>query len=132
MNQYILIHQTTANIYLFKVNNGNTRRYEICSINKDTKMTACYYHVTYLFKSESTPYCCLNMKELFARNRRHISSLSDCNGIRTYNHLVRKRTVNHLTKLDVVMLSSLVTEQISDLNFAFLLLTLDRQILTTG
>ena len=23
---------------------------------------------------------------------------SDCNGIRTYNHIVRKRTINHLTK----------------------------------
>ena len=26
-------------------------------------------------------------------------SLSDCNGIRTHNHLVRKRTLNHLAKL---------------------------------
>ena len=36
-----------ANIYLFKVNNRNTKRYEICPINRDTKMTVCYYHVTY-------------------------------------------------------------------------------------
>ena len=27
------------------------------------------------------------------------SSLSDCNGNRTHNHLVRKRTLNHLAKL---------------------------------
>ena len=26
-------------------------------------------------------------------------NLSDCNGIRTHNHLVRKQTVNHLAKL---------------------------------
>ena len=25
--------------------------------------------------------------------------ISDCNGIRIHNHLVRKRTLNHLTKL---------------------------------
>ena len=42
---------------------------------------------------------CLNVKELPARNKRDIWSLSDCNGIRTHNHLVRKRTLNHLAKL---------------------------------
>ena len=42
---------------------------------------------------------CLNVKELLARSRRHIWSLSDSNGIRTHNHLVRKRTLNHLAKL---------------------------------
>ena len=41
---------------------------------------------------------CLNVKELFARSRRHIWSLSDSNAIRTHNHLVRKRTLNHLAK----------------------------------
>ena len=34
-----------------------------------------------------------------SRNRRDIWSLSDCNGIRTHNHLVRKRTLNYLMKL---------------------------------
>ena len=28
-----------------------------------------------------------------------LNILSDCNGIRTHNHLVRKRTLNHLAKL---------------------------------
>ena len=42
---------------------------------------------------------CLNVKELLARSRHHIWSLSDCNGIRTHNHLVLKRTLNHLAKL---------------------------------
>ena len=34
--------------------------------------------------------------EFRARNRCDIWSLSDSNGIRTHNHLVRKRTLNHL------------------------------------
>ena len=38
----------------------------------------------------------LNVKELLAQSRLHIWSLSDCNGIRTHNHFVRKRTLNHL------------------------------------
>ena len=42
---------------------------------------------------------CLNVKELFGRRRRHIWSLSDRNEVRTHNHLVRKRTLNHLVKL---------------------------------
>ena len=44
----------TANINLFKINNRNTERYEIWSINKDTKTTVCYYHFT--IQSESTRY----------------------------------------------------------------------------
>ena len=42
---------------------------------------------------------CLNVKELLARSRRHIWSLSDSNGIRAHSHLVRKWTFNHLPKL---------------------------------
>ena len=62
-------------------------------------LTVCSCHVTYAFQSESTLYSCLNVKELLARNRREIWSLSDCNGIRTHNHLICKRTLNHLAKL---------------------------------
>ena len=62
-------------------------------------LTICSYHVTYSFQSESTLYSCLNIKELLARNRRDISNLSDCNGTQTHNHVVRKRTLNHLAKL---------------------------------
>ena len=40
----------------------------------------------------------MNVKEPRARNRRNIRSLSDCNGIRTHKHLVRKRTLHHLAK----------------------------------
>ena len=42
---------------------------------------------------------CLYVKELFAWSSRHIWSLSDSNEIRIHNHLVRKRTLNHLAKL---------------------------------
>ena len=62
-------------------------------------LNVCFYHVTYEFESESTLYSCLNVKELLARRRRHIWRLSDCNGTRTHNHLGRKRTLNHLSKL---------------------------------
>ena len=50
-------------------------------------------------QSESTSYSCPNVKELLAQNRRDIWSLSDSNGIRTHNHLARKRTLNHLASL---------------------------------
>ena len=42
---------------------------------------------------------CLNVKERFSSSRRHIWSLSDSSKIRTHNHLVCKRTINHLAKL---------------------------------
>ena len=42
---------------------------------------------------------CLNVKERLARSRRNIWSISDSNVIWTYNHLVRKRTLDHLPKL---------------------------------
>ena len=60
-----------------------------------------FYHFTNAFQSESTLFSYLNVKELFTRNRRDIWSLSDSNGIRTHNHLVRKRTLNHLAKRPV-------------------------------
>ena len=62
-------------------------------------LTLCSCHVTYAFQSETTLYICLKVKELLARNRRNSWSLSDCNGTRTHNHLVRKRTLRTLAKL---------------------------------
>ena len=58
-----------------------------------------FYRVTYTFQSESTLYSCVNFKELLVRNSRNIWSLSDCKETRTHNHLLRKRTLNHLAKL---------------------------------
>ena len=48
---------------------------------------------------ESTLYSCLNVKEVFARKRRDIWTLSDSNRIWTHNDLVRKQTLNHVVKL---------------------------------
>ena len=51
------------------------------------------------FQRDSTLYSCLNVKELLARSRCESWNLSDCNWTRIQNHLVRKRTLNHLAKL---------------------------------
>ena len=75
--------------------------YTVLSVQKTRvfEMTVCSCHVTYAFQSESTIYSCLNVKELLAWNRLEIWSLSDYNWTRTHNHLVLKRTLNHLAKL---------------------------------
>ena len=46
-----------------------------------------------------TLHSSLNVKELHDQNMCDIWSLSDSNGIRTHNYLVRKRTLNHLAKV---------------------------------
>ena len=51
------------------------------------------------FKVNLHSIACLNVKELFARTRRHSWSLSDSNGIWIHTHLFRKRTLNQLAKL---------------------------------
>ena len=51
------------------------------------------------FRANPHPNVCPNVKEIFARSRRHIWSLSDSNGIWTHRYLVCKRTLNHLAKL---------------------------------
>ena len=79
------------NIYQLKVSNRNNR--------KRSERWLYDYHVAYVFLSESTLYSCLNVRELFARSRCDIWSLSDSNGIRSHNHLVRRRTLDHLAKL---------------------------------
>ena len=61
--------------------------------------TVCSYRVTVMFQSESTLSSCLNVKELLAQNRCDIWNLNECNRTRTNNHLVRKRTLNHLAKV---------------------------------
>ena len=72
-------------------------------------LTVCCYHVTYAFESESTLYSCLNVKELLAQNRHNIWSLSDSNGIRTHNHLVCERILNHLVMLTKWLSCVLIT-----------------------
>ena len=79
----------------------------ICTVS----LTVWYYHVTYTFQSESTLYSCMNVKEPPTRNRRDVWHLSDSKEIRTQNHLVRKRTLNHSAKLTKWL--SLLWQQLS-------------------
>ena len=63
-------------------------------------LTVSYYHVTYVFQSESKLYSFLNFKKVLAQNRHNIWALSDSNnGIRPDDHLIHKRTLHHLAKL---------------------------------
>ena len=61
-------------------------------------LTVCSCHLTYAFQSEFTLYSWLNVKELLARSRREICSLSYCDWTWTHNHLVHKQTFNYLAK----------------------------------
>ena len=81
-----LIHKWTLN-HLAKlgvINDWAVFWVLICTVH----LTVCSYHVMYTFQSESTLYSCLNIKELLARSRRKIWSLSDWNWTRTHNHQV--------------------------------------------
>ena len=60
---------------------------------KDYMLSSCHL---YVFQSESTLYSYQNVKELLARRRHKIWSLEDYKWTRTNNHLVHKRTLNHL------------------------------------
>ena len=51
------------------------------------------------FQRESTLFTCLNIKKLFAKRRRKISSLSDCNWTRSLYHLHHRQTPNDSPKL---------------------------------
>ena len=86
--------------YHFKLKvHCNISLYVIFSYFLISFLTVCSYDVTYAFQNECTFYSYLNVKELLAGNRRGIWSLNDCNWTRTHNHIVGKRTLNHLTKL---------------------------------
>ena len=65
---------------------------------KFSLLTLYYYHVTYVFQSESTLNC-LNVKELLARNRHNIWSLNYSNESWSLNHLVCERKLTHLANL---------------------------------
>ena len=58
-------------------------------------LIVCYYHVMYVFQSESTLY----IKEPLAQNRYDTWNLSESNRIWTQNHLVCKWSLIHLAKL---------------------------------
>ena len=79
----------------------NSQMIELCCeyLSVTVHLTVSFYHVTYIFQSESTLYSCLNVKELLAVNRCETWSLSDCNWTQSHNHLVQKWTLHHLATL---------------------------------
>ena len=82
---------------IFHQKEKKSKMFQVKAISKDVrKAIVCSCHVTYAFQGESTLYSSLNVKKLLARSRREIWSLIDCNWTRTHNHLVHKRTPNHL------------------------------------
>ena len=50
------------------------------------------------FKVNQYSIVCLHFKEILAPSRHHILSLNERNEIRTHNHLVRKRKLNHVSQ----------------------------------
>ena len=49
-------------------------------------------------QQHSTSHVLINITENIKKDLDD-GNISDCNGIRTHNHLIRKRTLNHLAKL---------------------------------
>ena len=80
-------------------------QYNIATLKKKKKKkksTLWLYVITISrtsFRVNPHSIVCLNVKELLARNRSHIWSLSDSNEIWTHNHLVRKGTLDHIAKV---------------------------------
>ena len=90
------------NVYVFLLMSSQLKtKLKNSVLNKKLyfSLSVCYCQVTYAFQSVSTLYSFLNVKELLVRNRRDIWSLSNSSRIQTHNHLVCKRTLNHLAKL---------------------------------
>ena len=66
---------------------SNKRRLNGKSKNLHCMFLSCHVRVSELIHL----YSCLNVKELIARSRREIWTLSDCNWTRSQNHLIRKQ-----------------------------------------
>ena len=92
-NQSDLVHKPTVNHLAKRASDWAVFWVLTCTVN----LTVCSCHVTCAFQSESTLCSCLNV---LGRRRPEIWSLSDCNWTRSQNHLVRKRTLNYLAKLE--------------------------------
>ena len=59
----------------------------------------CYYHATYEFQSESTLYTLPECQGTTCSKQAPYLKFKWQNGIQTHNHLVHKKTLNHLAKL---------------------------------
>ena len=95
--------QLSAGIFLSNNNQINLYRMtELCCEYLSVQCIWLYvinYYVMYAFQGESTLYSYPNVKQFLVQNRPYIWSLSDSNVIRSHNHSVCKRTLNHLAKL---------------------------------
>ena len=69
----------------------------ICTVH----LTVCSYRVTYTSQSEFIFYRCLNVKELLARIRSEIWSLSDCKWARMQSLTIQEHTVTGLQHLTI-------------------------------
>ena len=89
-----LVLQKTLNHLANRPNDWSELWESICTEH----LILCHYRITYIFQNKSRIYNCLNVKKLLGRNRNDTRNLSDCNGSPTHNHLVFKKTLNHLAK----------------------------------
>ena len=60
-----LVHKQTLNVQLNWPNDWAVLWVLFCTVH----LTACYYHATYVFQSESTLYSCLNVTPCFKQVR---------------------------------------------------------------
>ena len=84
-------------------------------------LTVLYYHVTYEFQSESTLYSLPECQGTPCSKEAPYPSLSDSSVIRTHNHLVRKRTLDHLDHLFFGKFASIQCLSLLDYYFPYYL-----------
>ena len=65
----VIFYQTKNYIKILQLMTFHTKFQRVQTI---AYYTVSPYHVTYSFQIQSTPYSCLNVKELLAQNRREI------------------------------------------------------------
>ena len=73
-------------------------KHQSCCLNHNVWII-CYYDVTYTFQNEFTLYVAWMSRNSLLKTGAISDVLSDCNRSWTCDHLVRKRTLNHLAKL---------------------------------
>ena len=65
--KYLKLEPTLGLIFTAKINLQKANFVVLVSNQSQfPEVTSCYYHVTYALQNESTPYSCLNVKELLA------------------------------------------------------------------
>ena len=120
-----------------------SQMFQVKAISKDVRKTiVCSCYVTYAFQSESTPYSCLNVKELLARSRREIWWWVQLQSLHGKNCFVKIVTslVNVLLKMTVCLciyffftknLMILSVFKFETLNFTMYILTISTCFLKT-